>query len=298
MQGRFYRGRVRAAGLDARPAGRNGADTTSTTSYMSELGARACCVRRRASGLLAIVAQMKAREGIDAVILGGTELPLILRDHDRVRHPAARHDGRFTRRRSSRGPWRSAAMALTATIYNFDIELADADRNRYESLNLRVARHPSESEDYLVTQAARLSARVRGRHRRSREACRIRTNRRCAIRDLTGAHHHVDRHRHARCARACTRRPSPVRACVVYTHKNPDQFLKQLSGEKIHRLRRAGALRDGPRAGRRARRAASSGASPFSVSITDRELYHLDRRRHAHRRRHSPHDLNALAFVH
>jgi aspartate racemase len=31
-------------------------------------------------GLLAIVAQMKARDGIDAVILGGTELPLILRD--------------------------------------------------------------------------------------------------------------------------------------------------------------------------------------------------------------------------
>ena len=31
-------------------------------------------------GLLAIVAQMKAREGIDAVILGGTELPLVLRD--------------------------------------------------------------------------------------------------------------------------------------------------------------------------------------------------------------------------
>jgi len=30
--------------------------------------------------LIAIVAQMKARDGIDAVILGGTELPLILRD--------------------------------------------------------------------------------------------------------------------------------------------------------------------------------------------------------------------------
>jgi len=31
-------------------------------------------------GLLAIVAQMKSRDGIDAVILGGTELPLVLRD--------------------------------------------------------------------------------------------------------------------------------------------------------------------------------------------------------------------------
>jgi uncharacterized protein YaeQ len=42
-------------------------------------------------------------------------------------------------------------MALTATIHNFDIELADADRHVYESLALRVARHPSESEEYLVT---------------------------------------------------------------------------------------------------------------------------------------------------
>jgi uncharacterized protein YaeQ len=41
-------------------------------------------------------------------------------------------------------------MALTATIYNFDVELSDTDRHVYESLALRVARHPSESEEYLV----------------------------------------------------------------------------------------------------------------------------------------------------
>src|SRR5687767_11708414 len=40
---------------------------------------------------------------------------------------------------------------LTATLYNFDVELADSDRQVYESLALRVARHPSESEEYLVT---------------------------------------------------------------------------------------------------------------------------------------------------
>ena len=41
-------------------------------------------------------------------------------------------------------------MALTSTLYNFDIDLADSDRGVYETLALRVARHPSESEDYLV----------------------------------------------------------------------------------------------------------------------------------------------------
>src|SRR5438094_2653221 len=42
-------------------------------------------------------------------------------------------------------------VALTATIYNVDIDLADADRGVYETLALRVARHPSESEEFLVT---------------------------------------------------------------------------------------------------------------------------------------------------
>src|SRR6476660_5804199 len=42
-------------------------------------------------------------------------------------------------------------MALGATVYNFDIDLADSDRGVYETLALRVARHPSESEEFLVT---------------------------------------------------------------------------------------------------------------------------------------------------
>jgi uncharacterized protein YaeQ len=33
---------------------------------------------------------------------------------------------------------------------NFDIELADHDRQGYESLALRVAQHPSESDEYLI----------------------------------------------------------------------------------------------------------------------------------------------------
>ena len=43
-----------------------------------------------------------------------------------------------------------ACMALTATIYNFDIDLADSDRGVYETIALRVAQHPSESDEYLI----------------------------------------------------------------------------------------------------------------------------------------------------
>jgi uncharacterized protein YaeQ len=40
-------------------------------------------------------------------------------------------------------------MALGATLYHFVITLSDVDRNVYEALDLRVARHPSESARYL-----------------------------------------------------------------------------------------------------------------------------------------------------
>jgi len=41
-------------------------------------------------------------------------------------------------------------MALSATMRRFEIALADADRELYTDLDLRVAQHPSESERYLV----------------------------------------------------------------------------------------------------------------------------------------------------
>ena len=42
-------------------------------------------------------------------------------------------------------------MALSATVYHLQIELSDVDRGVYESLDLRVARHPSETMRYLLT---------------------------------------------------------------------------------------------------------------------------------------------------
>src|SRR3954463_2008934 len=40
-------------------------------------------------------------------------------------------------------------MALTATIYNLRIELADIDRGIYETLDLCIPRHPSETIEYM-----------------------------------------------------------------------------------------------------------------------------------------------------
>jgi uncharacterized protein YaeQ len=42
-------------------------------------------------------------------------------------------------------------MAQSATIYALQVELSDVDRGVYETLNLRLARQPSETEEYLLT---------------------------------------------------------------------------------------------------------------------------------------------------
>jgi len=41
-------------------------------------------------------------------------------------------------------------MAQTATLYSLAIDLSHVDRGVYETLDLKVARHPSESAEYMV----------------------------------------------------------------------------------------------------------------------------------------------------
>lgn len=44
-------------------------------------------------------------------------------------------------------------MALTATIYHLQVDLSDVDRGLYTPIDLRLARHPSESMRYMLTRA-------------------------------------------------------------------------------------------------------------------------------------------------
>ena len=124
-------------------------------------------------------------------------------------------------------------MALTATIYTFDIDLADAGRNVYETLALRVARHPSESEEYLVTRVLAYSLEYAQGIGLSRGISDP-EDPTIAIRDLTGAIQvwiDIGTPDAARLHKASKAAPR----VVVYTHKDPEQYLRQLAGEKIHR---------------------------------------------------------------
>ena len=161
-------------------------------------------------------------------------------------------------------------MALGATIYNFDIELADTDRHVYESLALRVARHPSESEEYLVTRLLAYLLEFTEGIEFSRGVSEP-DEPTIAVRDLTGALASwidigtPDAARLHRASKAAGR-------VAVYTHKEPTQFLKQLAGEKIHNAE-ALELYALDRALVAALVARLERRVAFSLSISDRELY-------------------------
>src|SRR5262245_30761707 len=47
-------------------------------------------------------------------------------------------------------------MAASATLFHLQIDLSDVDRGVYQALDLRVARHPSETMPFLLTRVIAL----------------------------------------------------------------------------------------------------------------------------------------------
>ena len=125
-------------------------------------------------------------------------------------------------------------MALSATIYNFAVNLADADRGVYEALALKAARHPSESAEFLVSRVlaycleyAEGIAFSRGISEPEEPAL--------SVRDLTGvlkAWIDIGSPDAARLHKASKAAPR----VAVYTHKDPALLRRALVGEKIHRV--------------------------------------------------------------
>jgi uncharacterized protein YaeQ len=124
-------------------------------------------------------------------------------------------------------------VALSATVYAFTVRLADADRGVYETLTLRVAQHPSETADYLLTRLLAYCleytegiAFSKGLSNPEEPAI--------AVRDLTGALQTWidigtpggDRlHKAGKAARRV----------VVYVHRDLESWLPRLDLERIHR---------------------------------------------------------------
>lgn len=161
-------------------------------------------------------------------------------------------------------------MALTSTIYTFDIQLSDMDRGVYETLDVRAAMHPSESPAFFVTRLMAYCA----EHTEGIEFSKgisAPDEPTVAVRDLTGRIRTwidigaPDAARLHRASKAADR-------VAVYSHRDMTQLLAQWAGERIHQAEAIEiyavdrALVDGL-AGRLERRMS------FAVTITDHHVY-------------------------
>jgi len=124
-------------------------------------------------------------------------------------------------------------VALSSTMYVFTVRLADSDRGVYETLQLRAARHPSESPEYLMTRVMAYCleytegiAFSKGLSDPDEPAI--------SVRDLTGVLEtwvDIGLPEAARLHRA----GKMARRVVVYTHRDVAPWLARLEGERIHR---------------------------------------------------------------
>lgn len=125
-------------------------------------------------------------------------------------------------------------MALNATIYSFEINLSDSDRNVYQTLAFRLAKHPSESDAYLLTRTLAYCLEYREGLGFSKGGLSDPDAPALAVHDLTGAllrWIEIGLPEPARLHRASKAAPQ----VAVYSHKDVEQLLARLVAEKVHR---------------------------------------------------------------
>ncbi len=125
-------------------------------------------------------------------------------------------------------------MALAPTIRTLSIDLADIDRGVYETLQLTVAQHPSESDDHLIGRVLAYCLEFRegiefSRGVSSTEEPAI------MVRDLTGRiTHWIEMGTPS--AERLHKASKAVERVAVYLHRAPGPYLAQLPEAKVHRL--------------------------------------------------------------
>lgn len=124
-------------------------------------------------------------------------------------------------------------MAAGATIHTFTVQLADVDHGVYDDLTLRVARHPSETDAYMVTRLLAYCLEFEEGIAFS-EGVSATDEPAVLVRDLTGAITVWIEIGSPDAARLHHGSKSADRT-VVYTHKDPAKVAAQWAGKKIHR---------------------------------------------------------------
>jgi len=123
-------------------------------------------------------------------------------------------------------------MALGATIYVFTVRLANSDRGVFETLNLRIAQHPSETAEYLLTRVLAYCLEYTEGISFS-EGLLDPDKPAIAVRDLTGALNtwiDIGAPQAARLHKAS----KAAKNVVVYAHREVEPLLVRLQTERIY----------------------------------------------------------------
>lgn len=161
-------------------------------------------------------------------------------------------------------------MALGATVHTFAVQVADIDRGVYEDLSLRVARHPSETDAYMMTRVLAYCLEYEEGIAFS-EGISQSAEPAVLVRDPTGLIRvwievgapDADRLHHGSKLAGRT---------AVYTHRDPVKVRAAWAGKRIHRAEDitlhsfAPGFIDAAVAGLQRR-------NEMTVSVTERELY-------------------------
>ena len=125
-------------------------------------------------------------------------------------------------------------MALSATLHNFAVQLADIDRGVYQDLELRLARHPSETVEFMLTRLLAFCLEYQEGIAFSDGGISATDEPAVLVRDLTGrltAWIEVG----APDAERVHRGSKLAGRAAIYTHRDPATVLAQLAGKRIHR---------------------------------------------------------------
>jgi uncharacterized protein YaeQ len=121
-------------------------------------------------------------------------------------------------------------MAQGSLVIGFELALSDVDRGVYEALSFKVARHPSETEAYLVTRVLAYAL----EHAEGIEfALATGDAPALSVRDATGrlrAWIEIGTPDAARLHRAS----KAAKRVAVYCHKDADAWLRGLAGHDVH----------------------------------------------------------------
>jgi uncharacterized protein YaeQ len=126
-------------------------------------------------------------------------------------------------------------VALNATVHAFEVSLNDADRNVYESLEFRVARHPSETAEHLVTRVLAYCLEYSEGLAFSSGGLSDPEAPALAIRDLTGQLRswiEVGMPEPARLHKAAKASPR----VALYAYRDVTSLLERLAAEPVHRV--------------------------------------------------------------